>query len=291
MNDKITKNHALNKLMSSIKSSLNQMNELSKQAKDPTILTESQDSWKMFLETVSALGTSRHEEAINTINEQIKIVKDEQRASRRYFWQRYRTNSMDIPFMGKETAILDRLINERERHIHQEREFDKDFVQIVDVAIDIDQVVKELNSGLKKMNKLIMYCDLRNYLGLNFRLVMQRLLAFAGKHGFILFVTIFIGGYGYSTLIAHGKSFLINFFSNTLYITIFIIGTYFFKEYVLNKYLKKIQLKWERKLLYPVLSIVFESRLSSLFDRVRARIVKPEDEKCPMNAIPQCKKL
>jgi len=54
--------------------------KLAKQAKDSSFLTDGRDIWKMFLQTASALGTTRHEEAVNIINQQLKVVKEEQPA-------------------------------------------------------------------------------------------------------------------------------------------------------------------------------------------------------------------
>jgi len=269
----------LTQLKTAINNSLSHIAEEAKRAKNPSFVQEGGDIWKMFLETARALGTTRHEEAVSTLKRQLKIIKDEQRAAHRHFWQRYRTESVDLPLIDKESDILEQLIKDREIHLDTEREIDKALVRAVDAAIVADKSIKELNTGLKSIHLDILLYELRDYLALNLRLYMQRLLAFTGKHGFIVVVIICMGGYGYSTLIAHGKTLFAQLLPNPSYVGVFLISTYLFKEYVVSKWLKKLRLKWERKLLYPVLSVVFESRIKSLGERIWTCIEKIENEK------------
>jgi hypothetical protein len=79
--------------------------DLAIKLRDKQILTDGENIWVEFLNTARMLGTSRHEEAISAINAQLKIIKKEQRALRRFFWQRYRTDRAWTFFKDNENNV------------------------------------------------------------------------------------------------------------------------------------------------------------------------------------------
>jgi hypothetical protein len=139
-------------------------------------------------------------------------------------------------------------------------DIEKENEKLSTVFYDADEVFQHLDEAL---------CDFSR--GVNesllFRVISARAVHFIGKHLFTLLFVLFVCGYLYSKAWTTAASLVVEYVTSNPLISIFaIIGSLVFKEYVLSKYIKRVRVKLETRLLLPVARAIFAVRTRLLLN-------------------------
>ncbi|WP_089160539.1 hypothetical protein [Caballeronia sordidicola] len=99
------------------------------------------------------------------------------------------------------------------------------------------------------------------------RIMSARGVHFAGKHLFTLLFVVLVCGYLYSKACTTAVHLVVEYGTANPLVSIFLLWAgLIFKEYILSKYVKRIRIKLETRLLSPVARAIFDARTHLLFE-------------------------
>ncbi|MBJ6752837.1 hypothetical protein [Geomonas anaerohicana] len=246
--------------------------------RDTSVLTAAKELLESFFIIASQLGTKEHDRALMLLEQQLKAAKKHSATSRSNLKERFVT-VLRKPDHKMSTELNNYMKNNKIRRQYA----DPEIIRMEKLSHDTFAHCIELLNGVESLkgeiNCHFFALDLRMHFGIFTRLWLQRIFSFLFKHAFIILISVFIGGIGYSWVVSQGKILASRIFNVNFYgMTVLILVAGLFKEYILSKKIKSIRLKIERQLLFPVLYHVTHANIQGLLHETMSRGVGP---RCP----------
>ena len=161
----------------------------------------------------------------------------------------------------------------------------RELLEMKELLRDMRQSITEVVSSQRDLDDLdvraqgvLLVFHTRIHIGTYTRLGTQRLLAWSGRHLFVLLGSVLVLGMGYSSLVQAGRSLFANWLSLGFWALLLVAFAFaVFKEYVLSRKLKTLRISVERRLLIPVVHQIFLASLQGLLSETLTR--QPEAPK------------
>jgi len=259
-----------------------------KRLRDPTVLTNARDLFLSSMNALRQIGTDEHELGAKFIMNQLAAIRAEARYSRR---------SIRSQFAALLKGRVSRVFSTD--HVHRdllktlEQLGDKSTTKATDTAdheyersrAELDEMAAEIISGMLKLDESLhalqsntdlelslLSFDAKLHLSTYTRVFIYGITSFVFEHGFRVLVSVIVAGIGYSFLVGKAKSFLPEVLArNALWMFLLLLIAGIFKEYVLGKYIRRIRLAMEVRLLRPIALKVFGVSFIAMLHRVQRR--------------------
>lgn len=242
--------------------------------RDPSVLVASRDLLILYFKTLKQLGSREHDLGIYTLEQQIERSQQFAAASRRRIKEslgevlKRQPNAQESADTGEVIASINDLLDQTD----PEPEIRTLLLDIRTNIGAMDTSERQMAVTDNAMRSSLLDFDVKMHLRTYSRLALQRFVGFCGRHLFIISVSVATMGIGYSWFVTAGEHVVRNYVSsNGFLIAAFIFSAAVLKEYFFSKQVKKLRVRFERWLLFPVAHHVFQANIHGLYSEIAGR--------------------